>query len=255
MAPYYHARFVHDLNQNPPELFVDAVGPTSWLFRDRTSFGFEQFPEIARFIADRYIHLLDAYGQRYYLRRDLAAKGSQIVRPKNCAQEAVTCVDTPLRNPYGPGAALVDATMSLPKLQMPAHALIDAQFTPAGAQPQDATVFNNELVPYSRRGFRLRNIGGDGYQLVLGLGDQWAFSEPILLPHNKTASVSIEMNGKGVYIRANGTAVQEMHLPSPMSDPSGPVTLGTWIDGHCRFWGTIQFFQIVDLTRKAEHKD
>jgi hypothetical protein len=250
MAPYYHARFVHDLNQNPPELFVDAVGPTSWYFRDRTSFGFEQFPEIARFIAVRYIYLLDAYGQRYYLRRDLAAKGSQIARPKNCAHEAVTCVDTPLRNPHGPGAALVDVAMSLPKLQMPAHALIEVLFTPAAVQTADATVFNNEAVPYSHLGFRFHSIGGDRYQLVLGLGTEFAFSKPIPIPPGKQAFISIEMNERDVYIRANGTAVETMRLKARMADAPGLVTLGSYVDGHCRFWGTIQFFQILDLGKK-----
>jgi hypothetical protein len=32
-----------------------------------------------------------------------------------------------------------------------------------------------------------------------------------------------------------------------MADAPGPVTIGSWIGGACRFSGTIQFFQIVDL--------
>jgi hypothetical protein len=148
-------------------------------------------------------------------------------------------------------AALRDVTKTLPAIEMPRHALIEVQFTPAGAQTANATIFNNEAIPHSRRGFRFQTTGDDRYRLILGTGDRWAFSKSVLLPPGKPALISIEMNETEVYIRANGNAVDRMHLASPMLDAPGLITLGSWIDGYCRFSGTIEFFQIVDLTRDA----
>jgi len=137
----------------------------------------------------------------------------------------------------------------LPAIQLPAHARIEAQFTPVGVQTNVGTVFNNEAVSGSFRGFRFQSIGGDRYRLILGLGKTWAFSKSVVLPQGKPASVSIEFNGNNVYIRCNGAAVDDMHLPSRMADTPGPVTVGSWLDGQCRFSGAIQFFQILDLEK------
>jgi hypothetical protein len=145
------------------------------------------------------------------------------------------------------GAAILTVQNLPPIKEMPAHALIEAEFTPMASQTENATVFNNEAVPRSFRGFRFQSIGGDRYRLLLGVGDKWAFSKSVLLPQGKLASLSIELDGKDVYIRCNGVAVDDMHLSSPMADAPGPITVGSWIDGQCRFTGTIQFFQILDL--------
>jgi hypothetical protein len=249
VASYYRARWLHDIAENPPELFIDAIGVTYLWTGDRATYTFEKFPEIAKFVDDFYVHLADGFGQRYYLRRDLAVNRRSISLPKSCAPEALRCVDAPLRG-TGPWSEIRDVTATLPKVDMPAHALIEALFTPAAVQTADATVFNNEAVPYSHLGFRFHSIGDDRYQLVLGLGTEFAFSKPIPIPPGKQALISIEMNDRDVYIRANGTAVETMRLKARMADAPGPVTLASYIDGHCRFWGTIQFFQILDLDKK-----
>jgi hypothetical protein len=70
ISAYYVNRIVRDMRANPPELFIDAVGPTSWFLRDPKYYGFEQFPEIAEFVKANYVFLANAYDQRYYLRRD-----------------------------------------------------------------------------------------------------------------------------------------------------------------------------------------
>jgi hypothetical protein len=248
VAAYYRARFLHDLRLNPPELFIDAMGPTSWPNRDVKDF--EQLPEIAAFIGTNYVRLAESYGQVYFVRRDLAARARSVRQPNACAPRALRCVDVPLRS-YTPAGALRDVTKTLPAIEMPRHALIEVQFTPAGAQTANATIFNNEAIPHSRRGFRFQTIGDDRYRLILGTGDRWAFSKSVLLPPGKPALISIEMNETDVYIRANANTVDEMHLASPMLDAPGLITLGSWIDGYCRFSGTIGFFQIVDLTRDA----
>jgi hypothetical protein len=69
ISAYYRDRFLRDLRENPAELFVDAVGPTSWDMQDRKRFRFEQFPEIDSYIKANYAHLIDRFGQRYFVRR------------------------------------------------------------------------------------------------------------------------------------------------------------------------------------------
>lgn len=75
---YYRAAYLSGLQNHRPELFIDAAG-TSFLkrFRDRATYGFELIPEINAFIQSNYVHLLDGYGQRYYIRRDLASRSPQ----------------------------------------------------------------------------------------------------------------------------------------------------------------------------------
>ncbi len=66
---YYRTAYIRGLQQRPPELFVDALA-TSWgTFADSKEHGFEQIPEIFSIIRSNYIHVRDAYGQRFYLRR------------------------------------------------------------------------------------------------------------------------------------------------------------------------------------------
>jgi hypothetical protein len=63
-------RIAEDLCENPPEVFVDAVGPTSWFLVDRKYYGFEQFPPIAAFVEDKYKLVKSDFGQRIFLRKD-----------------------------------------------------------------------------------------------------------------------------------------------------------------------------------------
>ena len=78
---YYRNRFLRDMKEDPPEMFIDAVGPTSWALNDRKAYNFEQFPEIETFVRLNYAHLADLYGQRYFLRRDLAARNAKLRTP------------------------------------------------------------------------------------------------------------------------------------------------------------------------------
>ena len=73
ISRYYENRILCDLRANPPELFIDAIGPTSWFLTDRRYYDFEQFPEIAYFVETNYVLVAHRYDQRYYLRRDRAA--------------------------------------------------------------------------------------------------------------------------------------------------------------------------------------
>lgn len=247
LRSYYLARLMHDLGQNPPELFIDSMGPASWVhYSDASRFNFEQFPEIAQFVTSFYVHIADAYGQRFYLRRDLMPRADS-VKPRVCAPAAVRCADS-ARRVYVEGATTM-VFDNLPAVEMPAHALIEADFTPMGRQTENATIFNNEAVPGSFRGLRFENAGGDEYRLLLGLGDRWVLSNPLLLPPGKPVSLTIEFIGTEVHIRTNGGGADDMHLTSPVANTTGPITVGSWIGGQCRFAGTIRFFQIVDLEK------
>jgi hypothetical protein len=242
---YYRQRLLSDLSHNPPELIVDAIGFDSWFMDDKRRFGIALVPEISNFVRDFYRHIGDAYGQRFYLRSDLVSRAAAVKPPKACAPAAVRCMASPRRF-YGGGFTTL-MTDDLPAVNLSQHALIEVQFTPFGRQTDNATIINNEAVPNSFRGFRFQNMGGDLCRLLLGTGDRWALSKPIPLADGKPVWLSIEFAGTEVRIQANGAVVDTMHLPAAMADAPGPITIGSWIGGACRFSGTIDFFQIVDL--------
>ncbi len=245
ITSYYRRRLLNDLGHNPPELIVDAIGSASWAFEDQGTYGLDQVPEIARFVHDFYRQVADVYGERFFLRADLAARAASMKLPKMCAPTAVRCAASPRR--LYPAGMTTPVMENLSPVDVPEHALLEVQFTPFGRQTDNATILNNEAVPRSFRGFRFQNMGGDLYRLLLGLGDRWAFSKPILLAEGKPVWLSIEFAGTEIRIQANGALVDTMHLPVAMAGAPGPITIGSWINGACRFSGTIQFFQIVDL--------
>ncbi|MDQ6759502.1 MAG: hypothetical protein M3Z32_06495, partial [Acidobacteriota bacterium] len=247
ISSYYRKRTVDDLTHDPPELIVYAIGPASWFLDNDALHGFDQVPEVAAFVKRSYRHIADAYGERFFLRADLAARAASVTPPQACSAQAVQC--EPNQRRFYPEGATSPVMEDLPAVPMPKHALMEVQFTPFGRQTENATILNNEAVPRSFLGYRFQNMGGDNYRLLLGVGDRWVFSKPILLAEGKTVWLSIEFADTQVTIRANGAIVDTMQLPATFADAPGPITIGSWIDGACRFSGTIQFFQIVDLSR------
>jgi hypothetical protein len=250
VTSYYRARMMNDLRENAPELIIDAIGTNSWAMEDAGIFGPDQVPEFARFLNRHYRHIGDGYGERFFLRADLAGRVTTLKMPITCAPAAVRCMASPRRF-YGEGVT-TPVMDDLPPLKLPERALVEVQFTPFGPQTANATILNNEAAPRSFHGFRLQNTGGDRYQLLVGLGDRWAFSEPFRLPDSKTVWLSIEFQGTEVNIKTDGVPVTTMRLPVPMADATGPFTIGSSIGGASRFNGTIQFFQIVDLGAKSK---
>jgi hypothetical protein len=248
VTAYYRARMMRDLRRDAPELIIDAIGTNSWAMEDRGIFGPDQMPEFAHFLNRFYRHIGDGYGERFFLRADLMGRTASVKMPVICAPAAMRCMASPRRF-YGEGVT-TPVMDDLPPLKMPEHALVEVEFTPFGPQTADSTILNNEATTRSFRGFRLQNTGGDRYQLLVGLGDRWARSEPIRLPDSKTVWLSIEFQSTEIRIKADGAISATMHLPMPMADGPGPIKIGSWIGGACRFNGTIQFFQVVDLTAK-----
>ncbi len=246
---YYEKRTVEDLRASLPELLVDVISRGSWFLNNRKYFGFEQFQDLLTFVRTNYVYLAQFYDQRYFLRRDLAAKTSVAQFSRTCDAQAVRCLGLPIHDPAKQSTPLFGHT--LPPVNMPRHALIEIEFTPMADQAPNATVFNNEAVPRSFRGLRFQNMGGDRYCLLVGLGTSWAFSKSVLIPHGKMAKLSIDLNGSRVHLRCNGVEFDDMHIPSPYTDAAGPITVGSWIGGECPFIGSIQFFQISSPNSKS----
>ncbi len=66
---YYLGRYVRDLLERRPAWFVDAVGPRSLGYHDRSEHGHEAVPELAGIIRDRYDFVAEIEQLRIYRRR------------------------------------------------------------------------------------------------------------------------------------------------------------------------------------------
>ena len=56
LQEYFRARFLRDLREKTPDLFIDAVAPDAFLWRGWTeNNGYESDPQLRKFIEDNYI--------------------------------------------------------------------------------------------------------------------------------------------------------------------------------------------------------
>ena len=238
---YYIHRFLADMQRRPPAVFIDATGPTSWFFNDSQAFRFERFPEIAGFVKANYVHLADVYGQRYFLRRDLArAREALFAIPlpsKACNPAALLCLKAATTLPE-----------ELPPVQIPENAVLETEFVSVQPQIGPATVFNNEAVPNSYRGFRFFHTVQDRYILLVGTGQQWTGSREFVLPDREPVSLTIRFDGNVVNIACNAQH-DELHLPHPIANSPGPINLNSWIGSADPFAGKMQFFEISETPR------
>jgi hypothetical protein len=204
-------------------------------------------PSIKEFINQRYVHLIDLYGQRFFLRRDLAAKREiEFNRPMPelaCSPAAVRCTTRATTLPT-----------ELPATNIPAHAQIDIEFMPIHDQLGPATVLNTEKRAFSSHGFRLRHVRDDRYFLLVGVGDHWVISKEFPAPQGQVAHVSIQLSGTTVTLKKDDALVDEIRLPRPFADAGGPINVGSWIEGVDPFSGKVQFLQILDLDKKRESR-
>ncbi len=67
---YYRTRFMRDLLRAEPSVFVDAVGPGSFVYEDRAESSHETFPELRDYIDNNYHLLNEVSGARVYFRND-----------------------------------------------------------------------------------------------------------------------------------------------------------------------------------------
>ena len=63
---YYRQRFLQDIQRIRPTIFVDAVGPSQFLYKDREQHGFETFPELAEWLAIHYEFFREVNHERIY---------------------------------------------------------------------------------------------------------------------------------------------------------------------------------------------
>lgn len=70
LRDYYRERYWRDFQRANPPLFIDTVGGTNFIFRDREAVGHETFQTLAQYIATHYRLVSDTDGTRVYLRRD-----------------------------------------------------------------------------------------------------------------------------------------------------------------------------------------
>jgi hypothetical protein len=232
---YYREAYLRGLRRARPELFIDSIGnPRAFDQKNH----FEGIPAINSFIQSNYVHVLDAYNDRFYIRSDLAQSVAGIGESRKCDAQALRCFEA---------SAASRMPADLPPIEMPEHALIEATFTPEIRQDLYTDVFSNHSDAGAHDGFQFQHLPTDRYRLVIGWGPDWAVSEPILLPRKKPVYLRIEFNGDVVKIVCNGVGHEEMRLPKRMLDSRGPITVGSWIDHQRPFVGNIQFFQIRDL--------
>lgn len=239
----FRRKMLRELQANPPALFIDAVGPASWFLREPEFWGFHLIPAIKQFVDQRYVHLIDLYGQRYFYRRDLAAKRdaefNRVMPELACSPSAVLCSTRSITLPA-----------ELPATKIPAHAQIDIEFMPIQEQLGPATVFNSEKTPVSFQGLRLQHLEKDFYSLLIGVGDHWSTSKAFPAPQGKVAFVSIQLNGRTVTLKHNGQLIDEVHLSRPVANAGGPINVESWIGGVDPFSGKVQFVQILDLDKE-----
>lgn len=243
---YYAPRFLRDLKANPAEMFIDAVNSSSIWLTDPSLHGFDQFPHIARYIDDNYLDVGTAYGHRYYLRRDLVARNGvpKLELERTCTDRAVRCAES-----------VIGQSRTLPSLRMPGHALLRVEFSAVSPQEDKVVVFTNavndpsaDTISGPPRGFRLRHVLADRYQLEVGIGSTWIGSKQIPVKPEEYLALAIEFNGNVVTIKRGDELIDELHLPRPMADSAGPIVLNSFqTAGQGRFRGNIRFFEIKDL--------
>ncbi|MDI1320099.1 MAG: hypothetical protein PSW75_07895, partial [bacterium] len=69
---YHRAVYLADLKKSAPAVFVDAVGFRAFTFLNRARQAHESFPELADYIRQHYILVIDLQSARVYARRGLA---------------------------------------------------------------------------------------------------------------------------------------------------------------------------------------
>lgn len=70
MQDFYIKRFLNDFYQSKPAVFIDAVGESGFFLKDRAKYGHETLPKLKEWIENHYRLVVEARGQRVYIRAD-----------------------------------------------------------------------------------------------------------------------------------------------------------------------------------------
>jgi hypothetical protein len=73
---YFRERYLSELRKAPPTVFVDAVGPDSFMFQDSQREGIESFPALASFVTSNYCLARRVRGTAIYVLRATAQTGA-----------------------------------------------------------------------------------------------------------------------------------------------------------------------------------
>jgi hypothetical protein len=76
LQSYHRSIFLADVVKNQPTFFVDAVGPQSYYFQNRTTEAHEIFPALEHYIAKNYVLVVDFGNSRLFVRRDRINRSS-----------------------------------------------------------------------------------------------------------------------------------------------------------------------------------
>jgi hypothetical protein len=74
---YYRRRFLNDLRQHPPKVFIDTVGSARFGFQSRQQQGHESYPPLEEYVRSNFQLADDDRGVRIYVRRDVLAAASR----------------------------------------------------------------------------------------------------------------------------------------------------------------------------------
>jgi len=81
LQPYHLRTYMADFEKNRPAIFVDAVGPGSFMFMDRR-LAHESFSALAEVIRRDYVEIADRHGVRLYVRKDRLAQMKRSASPR-----------------------------------------------------------------------------------------------------------------------------------------------------------------------------
>ena len=96
LQEYGVARYMRDLRANPPKVFVDDIGPGRMFFKDRWRLGYENTPELRRYVDANFDLLHDVDSNRIFLRRGETAGLRPPVRlPLRLRSGAASVADLP----------------------------------------------------------------------------------------------------------------------------------------------------------------
>jgi hypothetical protein len=74
LRDYFIKIYLEDLNKNKPMIFVETVAPNFFAYTDRSKSGFENYPEVKKYIEENYEFDMEVIGARIYFRKNIGSK-------------------------------------------------------------------------------------------------------------------------------------------------------------------------------------
>jgi hypothetical protein len=233
-AAFLRARFLRDMRENIPVVFVDAVGPNRFAFTHRETEGHEISRELTSFVEQHYDLAKDVNGFRIYV---LKSRMAQFAKPLTDANEGRT----------GPKILYDWRTRGTQTvLTLPPNFTIEAWIWPAYRQSAYATVLGNDDGSKSLTGLSFLSLRPGIYQLVFGSGQDFMPTPEIPMTPEVEHYVVISVEGRGVRVGVDGHLVSTAQMPRDLKAASTPFTIGDWALGGRPFDGDIRRVRITE---------